>query len=162
VPVGEPVVEGEVERAILRYAPGTPRKARGSFNVDLVIYDLLGIDLQSRSAGALGAMALALKCILPFIVMIGVSFITPRNSQYNLDRYYAKMKTPVLPDRDEDQQNLENVLANPAQTESLKLFPGSSLEFCKPTAFDVLGFLACIGACIGVIGIALWVVQIGS
>jgi SSS family solute:Na+ symporter len=161
VPIGDPEVTGKTTRTILQFAPEIPRKASGSFNVDLLIYDLLGIDLQSKSDGDLKALALALKCILPFIVMIGVSFITPRNSQKALDRYYAKMKTAVLPDRDEDHRHLEEVLANPAQTESLKLFPGTSLEFNKPTRVDVLGFLVCVIACFGIIGLALWVVQIG-
>jgi SSS family solute:Na+ symporter len=161
IPVGEVKVDGKITRTILQFAPEIPHKASGNFNVDLLIYDLLGIDLQSKSDGDLKAWALALKCVLPFFVMIGVSFITPRNSQASLDRYYAKMKTPVLPDRDEDHRHLEEVLANPAQTESLKLFPGTSLEFNKPTRVDVHGFLVCVLACFGIIGLALWVVQIG-
>jgi SSS family solute:Na+ symporter len=159
---GQGGVDGKITHTILQFPAQTARLASGSFHIDFLVYDWLGIDLQSKSADELGAMALALKCILPFIVMIGVSLITPRNNKNVLDRYYAKMKTPVLPDREEDRWNLEEVLANPAQTESLKLFPGTSLEFNKPTRVDVLGFLACTGACFGIIGLALWVVQIGG
>ena len=102
------------------------------------------------------------KIAAPLVVMIIVSLLTRKNSQQALDRYYAKMKTPVLPDRDEDRRQLKEVLANPEQTEHKKLFPGSSLEFQKPTPFDILGFIVCLAVCFGIVGLAWWVVQIGA
>ena len=68
--------------------------------------------------------------------MILFSLFTRRNSEEALNRYYAKMRTPVDPDPDEDEANLEAAYADPEVLEDLKLFPGSSLEFNKPTGTD--------------------------
>ena len=83
--------------------------------------------------------------------MILVSWITSfsgfSNSTDALDRYYAKMKTPVDPDPAMDQQKLEAVYANPDQTERVKLFPKSQLEIQKPTFADGFGFVVSVLIC---------------
>ena len=64
------------------------------------------------------------------------------------------MKTPVDPDPAADRQNLEESYANRELLEDLKLFPGTSLEFQKPNAADVIGFVTCFAVCFAIIGLA--------
>ncbi len=123
---------------------------------------MVGIDLETKSDAMLATFELPPKIITPFLVMILFSFITPRNRKEALDRYYAKMNTPVDPDREMDQKNLEAAYANPEATEKNKLFPGSSLEFYKPSATDVIGFVVSFGVCFAIIGLAVWIATIGS
>ncbi len=86
--------------------------------------------------------------------MILISFVTPRNSQRALDRYYAKMKTPVDPDHEADDAKLKAAYADTAALESKKMFPGSSLEFQKPNTVDIVGLIVCFLVCFSVIGLA--------
>jgi solute:Na+ symporter, SSS family len=56
---------------------------------------------------------------------------------------------------------LAQAYANPALSESRKLFPGSQWEFQRPTWLDVGGFLACFAVCFAIIGLAVWVGSLG-
>jgi hypothetical protein len=72
------------------------------------------------------------------------------------------MKTPVRPDPAEDQRALEEAYASPELSEGKKLFPGSSLEFQRPSWVDVVGFVACFAVCFAIIGLAVLLANIGS
>jgi hypothetical protein len=72
------------------------------------------------------------------------------------------MKTPVVPDHEQDRKNLEEALANVEALEARKLFPGSSLEFQRPTKMDIIGVIVCFAVCFGVIGLAVLVAGIGG
>jgi hypothetical protein len=72
------------------------------------------------------------------------------------------MKTPVLPDPKQDEQQLAEAYKQPEKLEHLKLFPGTSLEFQKPRLSDVLGFIVCVAACFGIVGLAMLVAAIGA
>ena len=109
----------------------------------------------------LAAMELPPKIIAPFLVMILCSLFTRRNSKDALDRYYAKMKTPVQPNPEADQQALAFALRHLEELESQKLFPGSNLEFSRPKAGDVAGFLATFALCFLIIAFALWIASLG-
>ncbi|MCA9204764.1 MAG: hypothetical protein KDA55_10770, partial [Planctomycetales bacterium] len=102
------------------------------------------------------------KIVSPFLVMIVCSLFTPRNSQEALDRYYSKMKTPVDPDPAKDNEKLALAYRSPEEMERRKLFPGSSLEFQKPRAVDIIGFIVCFAICFAIIGLAMLVGTIGS
>lgn len=99
---------------------------------------------------------------MPFVVMIVFSLITPQNSRNALDRYYVKMKTPVGPDPEHDKAEVEMSYADPSRFDHRKLFPGTSLEFQRPTRLDVGGFILCFLMCFAVIGLVLVVAQIGT
>lgn len=72
------------------------------------------------------------------------------------------MKTPVVPDHEQDRKNLEDALANVEALEARKLFPGSSLEFQRPTKTDFIGVIVCFVVCFGIIGLAIVVASIGG
>ena len=57
--------------------------------------------------------------------MILISLFTQTNKKENLDRYYLKMRTPVIPDAEADKKRLEAVFQDPETAERKQLFPGT-------------------------------------
>ena len=161
--VGEPsTADDGSTTVVLEYADDVRLRGFGNFQLDYLLYPLIGIDLTKRSDAELTTLSLPPKIVTPFLVIILFSLITPRNSKEGLDRYYAKMKTPVDPDPEADRRKLEEAYANVEALEEKKLFPGSSLEFQKPTLTDILGFVICFAICFGIIYLAAWVAGIGA
>ena len=160
--VGEPVVDGNVTSETLAYADHVRLRGEGNFKLDFLLYQATGIDLTSFEDSTLATLELPPKIVMPFMVMILLSLITRPNSVAALDRYYSKMKTPVDPDPQADQANLEAAEADPERMKTLKLFPNSNFEFQRPNAVDIIGFVVCFAACFGIIALAIWVAQLGS
>ena len=152
-------IQGNTE--ILVQAYDGPMIGRGNFKLDFLIYDLLGIPMQRQPDSMLAAMELPPKIIAPFLVMILCSLLTRPNGRKALDRYYAKMKTPVQPNPEADRQALASAMRHPEKLESQKLFTGSNLEFSRPKAEDVIGFLATFALCFLIIAFALWIASLG-
>ena len=148
-------------RETLAYPNGTKFRGEGSLKLNLLFYKPLGVDLAAQSKSSLNALALVPKIVMPFLVMIIASLLTRKNSDEALDRYYAKMKTPVDPDPEADRQKLAAAYADPSTCERVKLLPSSSLEFQKPTAEDVIGFIVSFVICFAIIGLAFWITKIG-
>jgi SSS family solute:Na+ symporter len=153
-------VDKHSTQVLLAYPPGTKFVGAGDFQFDFLIYKLVGVDFTKTSNAMLDTLNLPLKIVLPFLTMIVVSLFTRRCDKPGLDRYYVKMKTPVLPDPKQDQAQLEAAYEHPEKVEHLKLFPGSSLEFQKPRVSDVVGFVVCVLVCFGIIGLAMLVATI--
>ena len=129
----------------------------------MMIYDkLLGLDMTKFQNAALKTMEFPFKIIAPFLVMVLASLLTKPNNKDSLDRLYVKMKTPVDPNPENDKAQLERSYAQPDRFDNRKLFPGSNLEFQRPTSLDFWGFIGCFIICFGIIGIAILVSQIGS
>lgn len=150
------------ELVIRRWADDAPREGRGFFNFDFLAYDLLGVDLANRTNAELESLRLPPRIITPFLVMVLLSFITRPIRKERLDRYYAKMRTPVEPDPDLDRKALEAAWADPAHLERAKLFPGTNLEFGRPTWIDITGFVLSFLGTFGIIWLAVWVAGIGA
>jgi solute:Na+ symporter, SSS family len=152
----------EGNKAILVEQYEGPLQGHGSFRLEFLVYDFLGMDMKHRSDSMLATMELPTKIILPFLVMILASFMTSRNSEASLERYYSKMATPVVPDPQQDREALEKALADKASRESRKWLPGSDLEIERPKMLDILGFLGTFMICFLIIGLAIVVARIGS
>jgi len=138
------------------------RSGSGSLNVDFLLYSVAGIDLSGASKATLETLRLPSRLLLPFLVLILLSFLTPRHEKAALDRYFAKMNTPVRADHDEDKQVLEEAYAHPEATERRKIFPGSDWEFVWPSTKDLVGFLAACAVCFLIIGLLTWLASIGA
>ena len=162
-PVGPPVQVDERSEAVrMAYPEGTRLAGFGNFQLDFLLYQWVGMDLTTVSNAWLATLELPPKIIAPFLIMILFSLLTPRNSKQALDRYYAKMKTPVSPDPDIDRERLKAAYADPEKLEHLKLFPGSSLELKRPDAVDIAGFVISVLVCFSVIGAAMLIARIGA
>jgi len=133
----------------------------GRFNLDYLVYQAIGMELTKMDNAMLETLRLPPRLITPFLVLILLSFITPRNREESLDRYYVKMKTPVSPDPDTDRKELRASYADPARFDHKRLFRGTNLEIQIPTWGDVLGFIACCGVCFAFIALLVWLASIG-
>lgn len=164
------VLEEEIEispddgRQVIRQQFRADCRLRGSglFRVDFSIYDQLGIDLTRASNATLETLRLPTRIVLPFIVMILLSLITPRQEKAALDRYYVKMKTPVDPDPEADRRELELSLENPSRFDSRRLLKFGGLEMQRPTAIDVLGFVVSFVICFALIWLTVWLANFGG
>lgn len=135
---------------------------QGNFKLDFLFYDLIGVNLETKSDAALKSMELLPKIVAPFLVMILVSLISRRNSAASLDRFYVEMKTPVAMTPEEDQKELTRSYQKPDRFDHLKMFPGSDLEMTKPSLLDVIGFVASFVVCGLIVVLAIWVAGIGA
>ena len=145
-----------------RYTESVRLEGTGNFKLDFLLYAVLGLDLSECTDSTLKTLELLPKIGTPFLVMILVSLCTRRNNQTALDRYYVKMKTPVVPDYAEDVQNLETSYENPRKFDHERWIPYLDLEMQKPSLVDFVGFIVCVAICFAIIGLAVWIAQIGS
>ncbi len=163
VPVGEPIqIDEQTTQLVLKYADDVKLQGNGNFRLEFLLYQIAGIDLSKVTNATMATLELPPKIVTPFLVMIFFSLLTKPNSKEALDRYYSKMKTPALKDREADLVFLEKNLNDPEAMEAKKLFPGTSLEFQKPTKMDVIGFITCFIICFAVIGFAIMLAGIGA
>ena len=137
-------------------------QGQGQVNLDFVLYHYIGVDLANVSKATLETLRLPTRVLLPFLVLIVASYLTPRTSASVLDRYYAKMKTEVDPDPETDRQNLEQSYSNPKRFEDRRLFPGTDIEALRPRKSDVYGFAISVAVCFVVIALLVWLAGIGS
>lgn len=164
VPVGDSQLETVEEReegdtrVTVRRQAG-PLEGHGPLKLDFLVYRWLGVDLAGVSQATLETLRLPSRLLLPFLFLVLVSFFTPRNSDAALDRYYAKMKTEVHPDPQTDHRQLEESYRNPSRFNDRLLFPGTQLEFTRPTRKDILGVL---GACVAVVMIIALLMGLAS
>jgi len=169
----QPAEGGEAGHALVReYSEGDqtvriervtgPVQGLGALNLDFILYRAAGVDLSTASRGTLEALRLPMRLVLPFAVLLFLSFVTKRDDQTTLDRFYAKMNTPVIAEPEADLRALKLAYENPRQACQRKLFPDSDWEFVVPTAKDVIGFVVCCGICVGIIWLLVWLTGIGG
>jgi hypothetical protein len=95
---------------------------------------------------------------LPFLILIPLSLVTRNKGlEENIARFYVKMKTKVIPDRELDKAELEKSYADPTRFDHTKLFPKSSWEFCKWTWEDTWGFFLSLFLTVGILG-SFWLI----
>ena len=138
------------------------QRGEGSLKIDFLLYGLMGIDLSNANKATLETLRLPIRLLLPFAVLFFLSLVTPRGSEAVLNRYFAKMKTPVQSDPKADVKALEAAYQDPSSTISRKLFPNSDWEFVHPTKMDVAGFVISCIVCALIIGLLLWLAGIGA
>lgn len=155
--------ESEIDGAKVTIEKATGKiKGNGALNLDFLVYSLVGIDLSSVSKATLETLRLPSRLLTPFLVLIGFSYITRRQDKEILDRYYAKMNTPVDPDPIVDDRKLQDAYANPESTATRKVFPDTDLEFTRPTRMDLVGFLVSCVVCVLVIAFLTWLASLGE
>jgi SSS family solute:Na+ symporter len=156
--VSETKINNFTTRYKLAYPEGTRFEASGNLKLNLAFFLPLGIDLAAQTNSTRNALELVSKIVLPILVMIIASWITSitgkSNSPEALDRFYAKMKTPVDPNPEADLAKLAAVYKEPSNTERVKLFPNTELEIQKPTTADIVGFAISVLVCFVIVGLA--------
>ncbi|HID76835.1 MAG TPA: sodium:solute symporter family protein [Planctomycetaceae bacterium] len=145
-----------------RYRPDHTYRGIGRFNLDFVLYEWLGIDLRKRSNAALETLRLPTRLVLPFLVMVAASLLSRPADPEPLDRYYAKMRTPVDPDPQQDGARVAEACRGRRPAGSQRLVRRFGLEIQKPTLLDIAGFVAAFVLCFGIIGLTVWLANLGA
>ncbi len=140
---------------------GVP-EGRGQLNIMLALIDKIGWDLSKNPHAMNETIRALLRILTPFVILILLGYIAGPDDEKALDRFYAKMKTPVLVDRQKDQQELEWSYVNPHRFDYQKMFPDTGWEFCKWDRTDIVGFSIALLVAFGIIGLLILVVSIGG
>ena len=135
---------------------------QGKLQVEFLPYLWAGLDLSEMGGPLLESLRLPIKIMSPFLVMIILSWVTPRCRAAELDRYYVKMKTPVDPDPRRDAENLNLSYENPSRFDHKKLLPRSQFEFQKPRVSDILGFVISFAICFAFLALIVWLAGLGA
>ena len=149
-PPGEPIYFERLETG----EDGEVRGA-GLFRANLWILDAAGLDITGWSAAERGTAAFLFDTVFPFILLILISLVTRPNSEPVLRDFYARINTPAVADPEEDARLVQQKIDDPELVEQNKMFPHTSIEFWKPTRFDIVGFLVCVLFVLGIIGLYL-------
>jgi len=136
-------------------------QGQGLLYVDMVLVDRF-VDLSQQPYAMVETIRTLIRLMLPFSVIVIVSLLTRPDDAQRLARFYAKMRTPVLVDRQKDRQELEISLANPDRYQEKLLFPHSQFEFFKWNRVDTIGFILSVVVVFGIIGMLQFLLHVGS
>jgi len=153
----EPV--GVFFESVVRIDPSDPESAKvglGRFHAELWVMSWLRIDFSGFKKSQLVAIRFFFDALFPFVFLFLVSLFTKPAPKTNLDRFYAKLHTPVQKTEDEERRALQESYENPGKFEKDKIKPGSNWEIMKPTKLDILGFGGS-WILVGIIILLLWV-----
>jgi len=111
----------------------------------MYLLSLLGVNVKGFTPPMVMTVRFLVDAVLPFLVLIPISLLTKRGDPQRLDRFYARLKTPVATTPEADAFAVAESDAQPARFDHTKIFPKSDWEFTKWNRTDALGFLACCG-----------------
>jgi len=145
---------------VARIDPSDPESDRVGlerFNAEIWVLSWLGFDFRDTEKSMLVALRFYFDALLPIVLLFLFSAVTRPVHRARLDRFFAKMHTPVQPTPELEQAALEASYEHPEKYEKDKIFPGSNWEILKPSWLDALGFLGS-WVLVGVVILLLWLV----
>jgi len=138
------------------------REGRGAFRTEIWIVSLFGVRLRSFTPAGLLATRFWFDGLVPFLLLIPLSWLTRPTDPVRVARFYAKMKTPIEPTPEEDAGAVAASYATPSRFDHCKLFPGTNWEMTKWTRVDTIGFLICSAVSCAMLGLFWGLLQIGK
>ncbi len=135
--------------------PASPKIGIGRFEAEIWVLSWFGIDFARFTKAQLVASRFFFDALFPFVLLFLLSVLSKPTPKPDLDRFFAKVHTPVQPTPEAERAALENAYDDPGQFEKKKIWPGSNWEIMKPAWIDVLGFGGS-WLLVGVIIILLW------
>ena len=135
--------------------PASPKIGLGRFHAEIWVLSWLGIDFSGFSKAQLSAVRFGFDALFPFVLLFLLSAFTRPVPKADLDRFFARVHTPVQPTPEEEERALRHAVEHYEEVERRKLKPGSNWEIMKPRLVDVLGFGGC-WLLVGVIIFLLW------
>jgi len=120
--------------------PASPKIGIGRFHAELWVLGWLGVRFSGFSKAQLSATRFIFDAFFPFLLLFLLSYLTRAAPKADLDRFFAKVHTPVQPTAELEQKALAEAVARPEAFEPRKVWPGSNWEIMKPGWRDVLGF----------------------
>ncbi len=139
-------------------------EGRGLISLELVLLDLLGWDLSRNLYSVNETIRLLIRTFFPFLVIFIFSILYKHKSEEEkvLDRFYAKMKTKVQDNKEDDLRELELSYANPHRFDHRKMFPNTQWEMLKWNREDRVGFWIAMGMVFVIIGMLYFFVNLGG
>ncbi len=116
----------------------------GLFRPQIWLLSRFGVDFRSWSRPAISTASFLFDATVPFLLLIGLSLVTRRNSEEVLRDFYARVHTPAVADPALDARLVREKIDDPTLVERNKIFPGTDWEFWRLTRIDVIGLVACI------------------
>jgi SSS family solute:Na+ symporter len=135
--------------------PDSPRVGIGRFHAELWVLSWFGADFSGFSKAQLSAVRFGFDALFPFVLLFLLSAVTRPVPKADLDRFFARVHTPVQPTPEEEERALRRAVERYEEIEGRKLRPGSNWEIMKPKLVDILGFAGC-WLLVGVIILLLW------
>jgi SSS family solute:Na+ symporter len=136
--------------------PDSPKVGIGRFQAELWVLSWAGIDFAGFSKAQLSAVRFGFDALFPFLLLFLLSAFTRPAPKADLDRFFARVHTPVQPTPEEEERALRRAVENyDEEVERRKLKPGSNWEIMQPKLVDILGFAGC-WLLVGVIIVLLW------
>jgi SSS family solute:Na+ symporter len=120
--------------------PNSPKVGFGRFEAEVWVLSLCGIDFTSFSKSQLVTTRFLFDALFPFLLLFLLSFVTRPVPREDVDRFFAKIHTPVQPTPELDALAVAESERRPEQFEKFKLKPGSAWEIMKPARVDLIGF----------------------
>jgi len=123
--------------------PRSPTRGQGRFHLELYLLSVAGLPVHNMVPAQLLASYYIFDSLFPFLLLFGISLVTRDGDPEKARRFYAKMRTRVVADPEQDAANLALNCASSGQSESIKIFPGSSWEFYRWRKADFIAFAGC-------------------
>jgi SSS family solute:Na+ symporter len=138
--------------------PASPKVGLGRFHAEVWVLSWFGVDFSEFSKAQLSTVRFGFDALFPFVLLFLLSAFTRPVPKADLDRFFAKVHTPVQPTAELEERALRRAVEHyDDAVEAHKLRPGSNWEIMKPKLVDILGFAGC-WALVGVIVFLLWFV----
>jgi SSS family solute:Na+ symporter len=137
--------------------PNSPKVGLGRFHAEIWVLSWFGIDFKNFSKSWLVAIRFFFDALFPFMLLFIFSYLTKPVRKGDLDRFFAKLHTPVQETPEKEYRELQAAYKNPEKYEKNKIFPGSNWELMKPDKYDFIGFFGS-WLIVGFIIFLLWLV----
>ncbi len=134
----------------------------GCLTLELVLLDRFGFDLSRNSYALNETIRILIRTIVPFLILFVFTLLTRRDDRPAVDRFFAKMRTKVVADKEADAEELARSLENLRRFDDRLLFPNSQWEFFKWNREDAVGFALSVLAVGGVLLLMTVLVSLGS
>jgi SSS family solute:Na+ symporter len=120
--------------------PNSPKVGLGRFHAEIWVMSWLGIDFQHFSKAQLVAARFYFDALFPFLLLFLFSMFSRPVAKRDLDRFFARLRTPVQKTPELDKLALAEAMEHPESSEQDKIFPHSQWEIYRPGWMDALGF----------------------
>ncbi len=116
-------------------------QGKGMLSLELVLLDMIGVDLTKNTYALNETIRILVRTFTPFFILIVVSSFTPADDKNRLDRFFARLHTPVGKDKNSDDEAVKLSYENPHRFDYNKLIPNSKWEFEKLDKTDWSGII---------------------
>jgi SSS family solute:Na+ symporter len=128
---------------VARIDPSDPQSEKvgvGRFQAEVWVLSWFGMDFTHFKKSQLVATRFFFDALFPILLLLVLSLVTKPVDKTSLNRFFAKIYTPVQPTAEEEEKALEESFKNIEQFEKRKIFPGTQWELMKPSKLDYIGF----------------------